>query len=93
MTRDEVAAIIEMIPKGLDPDTFLWELANRTTDLVRNSAQSAENQERTCQENRHVADNATREWIGLAEAEIFEHEWWDEETAFHVDKYLKEKNT
>jgi hypothetical protein len=34
-----------------------------------------------------------REWVGLTEEEIFEHEWWDEETAFHVNKYLKEKNT
>ena len=33
-----------------------------------------------------------REWVGLTEKEIFEHEWWDEETAFHVNKYLTEKN-
>ena len=33
-----------------------------------------------------------RKWAELTEKEIFEHEWWDEETAFHVNKYLKEKN-
>jgi hypothetical protein len=33
-----------------------------------------------------------REWVGLTDEEIFEHEWWDEETAFHVNNYLKEKN-
>ena len=33
-----------------------------------------------------------REWVGLTEEQIFEHEWWDEETAFAVNKELKEKN-
>ena len=34
-----------------------------------------------------------KEWVGLTDEEIFEHEWWDEETAFAVNKELKEKNT
>jgi hypothetical protein len=34
-----------------------------------------------------------KEWAGLTDEEIFEHEWWHEETAFHVNTYLKEKNT
>lgn len=33
------------------------------------------------------------EWVGLTDEEIYEHEWWDEETAFAVNKELKEKNT
>jgi hypothetical protein len=33
-----------------------------------------------------------REWVGLTDEQIFEHEWWDEQTAFAVDKELKEKN-
>jgi hypothetical protein len=32
------------------------------------------------------------QWVGLTDKEIFEHEWWDEETAFHVNKYILEKN-
>jgi len=35
---------------------------------------------------------APKQWVGLTEKEIFEHEWWDEETAFHVNEYLKDKN-
>ena len=34
-----------------------------------------------------------REWVGLTDEQIYEHEWWDEETAFAVNKELKEKNT
>jgi len=34
-----------------------------------------------------------REWVGLTDKEVFEHEWWDEETAFAVNKVLMEKNT
>jgi hypothetical protein len=34
-----------------------------------------------------------KEWVGLTDEEIYEHEWWDEETAFAVNKKLKEKNT
>jgi hypothetical protein len=33
-----------------------------------------------------------RKWVGLTDEQIFEHEWWDEQTAFAVDKELKEKN-
>ena len=33
-----------------------------------------------------------KEWIGLTDEQIYEHEWWDEETAFAVNKELKEKN-
>ena len=31
-------------------------------------------------------------WVGLTDEQIYEHEWWDEETAFAVNKELKEKN-
>ena len=34
-----------------------------------------------------------REWVGLTDEQIYEHEWWDEETAFAVNKEPKEKNT
>jgi hypothetical protein len=30
--------------------------------------------------------------VGLTDEQIYEHEWWDEETAFAVNKELKEKN-
>ena len=33
-----------------------------------------------------------REWVGLTDEEIYEHEWWDEETAFAANKELMEKN-
>jgi hypothetical protein len=32
-------------------------------------------------------------WRGLSGKEIFDHEWWDEETAFDVNKTLTERNT
>jgi hypothetical protein len=34
-----------------------------------------------------------KEWVGLTDEQIYQHEWWDEETAFAVNKELKEKNT
>jgi hypothetical protein len=50
----------------------------------------------TCQENRHVAKNATCEWVGLSREEILDIE----ETTTHplqfyraVEAQLKEKNT
>jgi hypothetical protein len=33
-----------------------------------------------------------KEWVGLTDEQIYQHEWWDEETAFAVNKELKEKN-
>ena len=35
---------------------------------------------------------AVKKWVPLTDEQIFEHEWWDEETAFAVNKELKEKN-
>jgi hypothetical protein len=34
-----------------------------------------------------------KEWVGLTDEQIYQHEWWDEETAFAVNKELMEKNT
>jgi hypothetical protein len=33
-----------------------------------------------------------KEWVGLSDEQIYEHRWWDEETAFAVNKELKKKN-
>jgi len=49
--------------------------------------------ENKCFRNWKPLYTAPKGWVGLTEEEIFEHEWWDEETAFHINKYLKEKNT
>jgi hypothetical protein len=46
-----------------------------------------------CFRNWKPLYTAPKGWVELTDKEIFEHEWWDEETAFHVNKYLKEKNT
>ena len=32
------------------------------------------------------------QWVGLTEEEIFEDEWWDEQTAYAVNKMLMERN-
>jgi hypothetical protein len=36
-------------------------------------------------------DNSS--WVGLTDEQIYEHRWWDEETAFAVNKELMEKNS
>ena len=33
-----------------------------------------------------------KEWVGLSDEQIYGHRWWDEETAFAVNKELKKKN-
>ena len=48
----------------------------------------------TCQENRHVADNATREWVGLTDDEYEQFsEWTHIEIIERIVTTLKEKNT
>ena len=39
------------------------------------------------------AEPPKREWVGLTEEEIFENEWWDEETAYNVNKMLMDRNS
>jgi hypothetical protein len=50
----------------------------------------------TCQENRHVADNATREWVGLTDEEVYlmkEYPECCEVSIRRAEDLLKQKNT
>lgn len=66
-----------------EPVAWLCKLENGHYDVLTDQA---------CKKCFPVYTAPPKQWVGLTDEEIYEHEWWDEETAFAVNKELKEKN-
>jgi hypothetical protein len=73
---------------------------DRIADLLEEAAGALE--KTTCQENRHVADNATTEWVGLTDEDfaVMVHIQLGDGSIFdskvfakNIEAMLKEKNT
>jgi hypothetical protein len=78
-----------------EPVAHLWECIGRWTAMIAHDGEDANLAPPDWLVDAVKAATAPpkREWVGLTDDQIYEHEWWDEETAFAVNKDLMEKNT
>ena len=78
---------IRGVTKKVEPVAWLEEVFNDDNKSLGYLAH-----EQSFENTTPVYTTPKKEWIGLTDEQIYEHEWWDEETAFAVNKELMEKN-
>ena len=91
---DKLKAAAEMALKAMQDIIHWYSERDENDEVLHPYNQTPEVLEaiQAVEALRQALAEPKREWVGLTEEEIFEDEWWDEETAYNVNKMLMERN-